>query len=349
MKNSTAKVVRFAVVGAGTPNIATNHQIPGTVLAPHAHVELLQDIAPGVFDYAKRFQTRATQDFQAVLSDPAVDAVQIATPDQFHCQQAVAALDAGKAVVLQKPPCVSRKELDGLRAALDRHPGKLQILLNDRETPLVRTLRRALDDGMIGQLRAIMLRYRGRRFPVGNPRSFYLTAASGGVWMHNALHYLDEFYALSDRLPRITQCFATRNPNGAPELLGEGPNGFSCWFELDGIPALLEYNTMLLHDGLPGGIQRVLLGTKGELRVDYGETRIQHYLAGRDGMAVLPLLPRVYADASDDAVDSFGAAIEKISLNILNGKPGNGLAALAMTEALLAARESDQNNQIVEA
>lgn len=341
--------IRCAILGAGTPNIATNHQLPATLRAPHLELAALADIAPGVKEYAERHHVRAYFDYRELLADDSVELIQIATPDLYHTSQALDALEAGKWVVLQKPPCTTRRELELLRDAARRHPGKLHILLNNRETPLVRTLRRAVADGKIGQLRVMHLQYRGRRFPITNPDSFYLKRESGGVWMHNALHWLDELHAISGLLPQCVQCFSARNDHGAPEYLGEGDNYHNALFQFGSIPARLEYNTMLLQDNMPSGIRRAFIGTGGELRVEFGSGKIVLYPTGSDVLEEIPLLPEIHLPG-DPAVDSFAIALENFARRILgetSDAPDTG-AVLTLTSALLAARDAAEQQNLQE-
>ena len=52
-----------------------------------------------------------------LLADPTVDAIEILTPHQLHAEQAIAALEAGKHVSLQKPPTLTLAEYDRVAAA----------------------------------------------------------------------------------------------------------------------------------------------------------------------------------------------------------------------------------------
>ncbi len=333
--------ITSAIIGAGAPNIATNHHLPASLLAPSIELVALADICEGVHEYAARHRLRACRSLEEVLADPAIDMVQIATPDQFHCRQALAALAAGKAVLLQKPPGLSRAELALLAEAAGHYPDRLKIMLNNRATPLVRTIKSLIDAGTIGELRMLSLQYRGRRFPIANPASFYLSAASGGVWMHNGLHYLDEMAFLCGRMPVSVRAFAARNAEGRPEFLGEGDNYCSAFYDFDGCDVRLEYNTMLLADGLPGGIKRSFIGTGGEIRLEYGSNELKLYTKGDSAGRTVPLLPAVFAP-DDPAVDSFAIGIEDFAMQLKSGiERSPGIAgSLKLTEALLAAGES---------
>lgn len=75
------------------------------------------------------------------LEDPAADMVAIATRHASHAALAEAALRAGKAVFVEKPPCLSGEELEALHAARAESPGPLMIGFNRRYAPLAIALR----------------------------------------------------------------------------------------------------------------------------------------------------------------------------------------------------------------
>jgi predicted dehydrogenase len=64
------------------------------------------------------------RDFDALTSDPGVDAVLIASPDRFHLPQLRATIQAGKHAFCEKPLCTGRDELRTLRSLLQEAAGK---------------------------------------------------------------------------------------------------------------------------------------------------------------------------------------------------------------------------------
>ncbi len=121
---------------AATPGLALHTVVssdPAKVLADHPAVKVAPDLA-------------------AALADPAIDLVVIATPDPLHAQQAHAALDAGKAVVIDKPFAVTLGEA---RAVADqaRRAGKLlSIFHNRRWDSDFLTLKALIADGSLGEV-----------------------------------------------------------------------------------------------------------------------------------------------------------------------------------------------------
>ena len=313
-KNSIPSVI----LGAGSPNISTCQQLPASLNSRIVELKALCDINDGVYEYAQKHELKAYTDYAEMLADVEIDMVQVATPDQFHCEHATMALEAGKHVLLQKPPCLNMDELAKLRDAISKSACRLKVILNQRHTSLSRSIKHYLEQGTIGELREIIIKYRGRRFPVKNLDSFYMKKESGGVWLHNSLHWLDEAFFYSEILPREIQVYSTKNDNGIPQCLGEGPNYWSAVFPMDKVTFLFEYNTMLLKDDMPSGMQRVLIGTEGEIRQNYGSNNLILYHIGTDKTEILPLLED--KGDIDPVIKSFQFGIDDFAKEILDGQ-----------------------------
>jgi predicted dehydrogenase len=100
--------------------------------------------------------SRVAPNYEAVLADPAVKVVSIATFDDHHFAQARDALSAGKHVFVEKPLCVSGEELAQLKALWRAAGGRLKISSNLvlRTAPLYQWLKRSVSNGEFGSLYA---------------------------------------------------------------------------------------------------------------------------------------------------------------------------------------------------
>jgi predicted dehydrogenase len=89
----------------------------------------------------------------AVLADPDIDIVSIASYDSAHGEQVVAAIRAGKDVFVEKPLCLLDEEFDAIDRALIAHPRvRLSSNLILRGAPQFRELKRRIDAGTLGRL-----------------------------------------------------------------------------------------------------------------------------------------------------------------------------------------------------
>ena len=143
-------MISAAVIGLG---VGEQH---ARALAAHpgARVAWVCDLDPeraeGVA--ASLGQGGVATDYEAILADPAVDLVVLATYDDQHAGQVVAALQAGKHVFCEKPLCRTLDEAAAIaRARGDRHLACNLIL---RAAPLYRWLRDAIRAGELGEIYA---------------------------------------------------------------------------------------------------------------------------------------------------------------------------------------------------
>lgn len=90
------------------------------------------------------------RDYRELLRDPSIDAIDIVTPNHLHAEMALAALEAGKDVLLEKPMAVTVAECDRLVAAAERTGRVLSIGHELRVSTQWSLIKRMLDAGEIG-------------------------------------------------------------------------------------------------------------------------------------------------------------------------------------------------------
>jgi predicted dehydrogenase len=95
-----------------------------------------------------------TRDYRTLLDDHELDAVFVSSPDFLHEEHAVAALQRGLAVYLEKPMAIDVASCDRILDAATRHGAKLYVGHNMRHMPFVREMKRLVDSGAIGEVKA---------------------------------------------------------------------------------------------------------------------------------------------------------------------------------------------------
>jgi predicted dehydrogenase len=109
-------VTRVALAGLGYwgPNLALNFD-------DLAELAWLCDASPEALErFASRYpRARTTTDFEDVLADDELDAVVVATPAVTHYELAKRALEAGKHVLVEKPPAMNAAEAEDLVATAE--------------------------------------------------------------------------------------------------------------------------------------------------------------------------------------------------------------------------------------
>jgi predicted dehydrogenase len=96
--------------------------------------------------------------YEAALADPAIDVAMITTPTKQHLELTLAALAAGKHVIVEKPPFMRSADFDAVERAQAEHGGRVFVAENYYYRPLARTLRRLISDGAIGDVRYLIVK-----------------------------------------------------------------------------------------------------------------------------------------------------------------------------------------------
>ena len=177
--------MRFAIVGAGLVGGLRAQAIRAagfeTVAAADPDLNRARKLAPAAEADAVRIVTRRD-----------VDAVLIAAPPQFHEAAAVAALEAGKPVLCEKPlapdPEAARRILDAARSA--RVP--LATGFNHRYFPAVAWVRGLIDQGRLGNILYVRA-YAGHEglSQFRSPAEHDARLLGGGALMDNGIHLVD--------------------------------------------------------------------------------------------------------------------------------------------------------------
>lgn len=151
-------LLRVGIIGLG---VGEQHAI-GVSQHPRATLAVLCDRDPvKLEEVSARFPgVRRVRDADAVLADPALDCVVIATYDDEHGEQVLHALAHGKHVFVEKPLCYSPDEARRIRIALAAHPG-LRVSTNTilRTSQRFRWVKEQCDAGAFGELFAVEAGY----------------------------------------------------------------------------------------------------------------------------------------------------------------------------------------------
>ena len=134
--------------------------------------------------------------FEQVLGHGAVDAVVIASPPQFHQEQVVAALAAGKSVLVEKPMCVTPEQLEAIEAARASHPDPfLMVAENYYYKPSLALALRLIEQGQVGRVRSVTARKLFAQPDEGWRREW-------GALLEGGIHFVALISAILDAAPQ---------------------------------------------------------------------------------------------------------------------------------------------------
>jgi myo-inositol 2-dehydrogenase/D-chiro-inositol 1-dehydrogenase len=155
----------------------------------HRRAELARVVDPveaAAREVGERFGAPWSTDVDAVLGDPAIDAVVVASPTPTHVDLLTAAVRAGKAVLCEKPIDLDLGRVDACRAAIGPLTDRVMLGFNRRFDPSFADIRARVAAGEIGTLEQLTIISRD---PAPPPAGY--VATSGGLFRDMTIHDLD--------------------------------------------------------------------------------------------------------------------------------------------------------------
>lgn len=146
--------IRLGVIGAGgRGGLALHAHNPKAGVRVVAGCDIRDEVLPW---FRKQYgpDTFFTKDYRRLLDRSDVDAVFVTTPDFMHEEHAVAVLEAGKAVYLEKPMAITIAGCDRILKTAYKHKIKLYLGHNMRHMSFTRKMKALIDKGAIGEVKA---------------------------------------------------------------------------------------------------------------------------------------------------------------------------------------------------
>jgi predicted dehydrogenase len=202
---------------------------------------------------------RTSKNFADALAAD-IDMVDISTPNHLHAEQAVAALAAGKHVLLQKPIANTLQAADHIIAAAAKAKGRLGMYMSSYNNPLVWEVKQLVRGGHLGEIQSVRARdaHRGGlRFAAsaGHWRgSRDLTG--GGSFIQLSIHGINLVQWWLDK--SVTEIFAYSANRLCPNVGGD---------DVTAAAAKLEGGSFAVFDSgyASEGMSREIYGTKGRV------------------------------------------------------------------------------------
>jgi predicted dehydrogenase len=192
-------------VGCG--NVSEKHHLPALQSVKGIEVIALADAnKERLARIADRFQIlKRYEHYRSLVDDPAVDAVGIITPVQFHAEMALAAMDAGKHFFLEKPLTLRLDPANELIERAARAHCRVMVGFNLRWHRLVRQAREIIQNGMLGPIElALSVSTTGTRCNPHAPEWMSRRELGGGVLFEYAGHFFDLWrFLFQDELKQI--------------------------------------------------------------------------------------------------------------------------------------------------
>lgn len=252
---------------------------------PHARIV---SVSSRRRDSARRLVERFQLDcpvrdqFDEVLADPRVDIVNLSGPNHIHAPQGIAAAEAGKHVLVEKPMGITLGENRALRDAVARTQVKSVVSFVLRWNPLLERLKTLVAGGAIGELLYVEVDYWHGIGPAYQGWPWAHTVQTGGsATLLAGCHALDAVRFLSGREP-IAVSAMSNNKKG----LYEFDANVVATIRLD--DGTIAKSSVLLDADIPYAFNMDLIGDQGALR----DNRIwsKRLLPGQTDWAAVPTI-----------------------------------------------------------
>ncbi|MFN8442333.1 MAG: Gfo/Idh/MocA family oxidoreductase [Caldilineaceae bacterium] len=188
------KPLRVAFLGAGM--IADYHR-KGVEACADQNVELaaIGHYNPAKFSDISNRHHLPCFDYAQIFADPEIDVVAICTPSGSHAAEAIAALNAGKHVLVEKPMALNLVDADAMIEAAKRNGVVLAVALQRRTETAYARAHQAIMAGDLGEMTQAAI-----TIPYVRTKAYYGQAAwrgtwaadGGGVLMNQGIHLVDQ-------------------------------------------------------------------------------------------------------------------------------------------------------------
>jgi predicted dehydrogenase len=163
-------------------------QVPGVKL-----IGMAGTARPAARAAARRFGIPDIEDIERLLVRDDVELIYIATPPFLHHPQAIAALEAGKHVICEKPLAMTLEQADAMIASARKHARLLAANLMQRYNPVYDVVDRLIRSQTLGELLHGYFENYASDENLPPEHWFWDRAKSGGIFIEHGVHFFDLF------------------------------------------------------------------------------------------------------------------------------------------------------------
>jgi len=206
--------------------------------------------------FAKEYKfTKVAQSYVELVSDPQVDVVYIASPHNLHCEQSLLCLQAGKAVLCEKPMAVNSAQAAQVLSAAKQNNVFYMEAVWSRFLPVFDKVREWLDSGAIGEVKHIQANF-GFRFPDDPKSRLYDANLAGGSLLDLGIYPITYAqWVMGDQQPEVISALGQLGATGVDENL-------AIILKYQGGALATLTSSMLVNTDYDGWI----VGTEGKIR-----------------------------------------------------------------------------------
>lgn len=341
-------MIKVGIIGCG--KIAQVRHIPEYLENSETQLTALFDFNTGrARDLAARYGVRACDSIEELLSIPDLDAVSICTANMAHAENTLAALEAGKHVLCEKPMATTIEDCERMVQKAREKGLVLMIDQNQRLAPAHQKARELIAQGAIGRV----LTFR-TTFGHGGPETWSIDPGTAswffdrsksamGALADLGVHKTDLIqYLLNQKVRAVTARVTTLDKRDAQgQLVGVDDNAV-CIYEMDG-GAVGSMTASWTYYGAEDN-STVIYGDKGILKI-YDSPDYALRIVGRTGEVITYELGQIQTNdhqTSTGVIDAFAAAILGRQQNLIDGAD----VLQAMRAVFACLKSSDEGRRI---
>ncbi|GAA0614575.1 Gfo/Idh/MocA family oxidoreductase [Virgibacillus siamensis] len=334
-----------AVVGCGS--IARNRHLPEYAGEEDVEIRAVCDVVnERAVEMANMYGAVAYADYHEMFKDEEIDAVSVCTPNALHAPVSIAALEAGKHVLCEKPMATSSEEAEGMINAAEKSGKKLMIAHNQRFVPSHQKAKELIASGEAGRIYSFRTTF-GHGGPEGwsvdGKRSWFFKKESAfiGAMGDLGVHKSDLIrYLLGEEISEVGALVE----NSAKENIDVDDNAVCILKTNSGIIGTLtaSWSYVSSEDN-----STIIYGENAILRLedDPVNSLIVHY---KNGEIVKYELGQI--QSNDDGGQTSTHVIENFVSSVLQDRPVpvSGEEGKKSLEVILAALDSSETKQLVQ-
>ena len=209
-----AEPMKVGLVGTG--GISNRHMIPYLDRPDRVRLTAVCDVVESLAqEYAKKAGVEAIYlDFEEMLREADIDAVDICTGHSSHAPLAIAAAKAGKHVIVEKAMAHTLQGCRDMIEAADKAGVTLMVAQHLRYSPEARAVKRFIDEGNLGEIRAARTHTLGGGGGDRRPDDWMKDGkAGGGVMLVQSVHHLDLLRFYVGNVKRVMGISRSIQPN----------------------------------------------------------------------------------------------------------------------------------------
>ena len=338
---------QIGIIGCG--KIAQVRHLPEYAAHPQAKIAGYYDInAVRAMELSSRYGGTVYESYQALLADPAIDAVSVCSANVTHAEITIAALKAGKHVLCEKPMATTLEDCQAMVDTAKACGRFLMVGHNQRLAKAHIKAREMITQGAIGKVltfRTIFAHSGPENWAIDGKQTWFFDKKSAmlGAMADLGIHKTDLIQYLTGQKVKEVQAFVStidkRGPDGT--LVGVDDNAV-CIYKMDG-GAVGTMTASWTNYGREEN-STVLYGTDGVMRL-YADPNYSMVVESRDGQRTFYEIDQIQTNdhqTKSGVIDLFMDAL-------INGTQPeiSGEDALCAMKAVFAAMESAKTGKTV--